>query len=323
MKRILSSFVLSGLFSALPGQVWAADDATDTLVNIDLNPDLLTELSQALPESQDVNQDFLNPDYNPNISLQEDAHVAVTFLDEGAGYRNSLGYFTYSDSTFDGLSFGDIDSDGSGHIGISELQTVSGINAGMIFNNASERGGGGQLRAGDTVTLTGASITNVDGDQFDMVGGSRMDAGTNIGFFVLQNAWNGYQVRGWDTSQPDPLAMYTIDFLNPENSASATIDNSGTYSRHVAMMETMSGENEVILGFEDLVRPGGDNDFNDAVFLVRTDPVTSLFANVPTTEQVVSLQAAPGPTLGGGLSGLLALALGIFGLRRRSPRSSG
>ncbi|MCV6610917.1 MAG: DUF4114 domain-containing protein [Amphritea sp.] len=320
MKRILSGFVLSGLFSTLPGQAWAADDATDTLVNIDVNPDLLTEIQLALPEGMDVNQDFLNPVYNPNITLQEDAHVSVTFLDEGAGYRNSLGYFTYSDSTFDGLSFGDIDTDGSGHIGISELRDVSGIEAGMIFNNASERGGGGLLRAGDTVTLTGAEITNIDGEQFDMVGGTRMEAGTNVGFFVLQNAWNGRQVRGWDTTSSDPLAMYSIDYLNPENSATATIDNSGTYSRHVAMMETVSGENEVILGFEDLVRPGGDNDFNDAVFLVRTDPVSSLFADVPTTEQVVSLQAAPGPALGSGLSGLVALALGMFGFRRRSPR---
>lgn len=317
MKHKLSSYVIAGFFGGVSVHSWAAEDATDTLVNIDINPELLNEISLALPESQDVNQEFLSNDYSPNIILQEDAHVSVTFLDEGAGYSNSLGYFTYDSSTFDGLSFGDIDLDGSGHIGISELQSISGVDTGMIFNNASELGAGGSLLAGDTVTLTGADIVNVDGDQFDMTGGTRFEAGTNVGFFLLQNAWDGSQVKGWDYTSSDPLAMYTLDFLNPENNFSATLDNTDTYSRHVAMMNSVSGDNEIILGFEDLLRPYGDNDFNDAVFLVRTDPVTSLFADVPTTEQVISLQAAPGPALGSGLSGIMALALGLFGLRRK------
>ena len=318
MKRLASYVLISGIVGAIPIQAWAADDATDTLVNIDFSPALLNEITQALPESQDVNQEFLNPSYDPNIYLEDNANVSVTFLDEGAGYRNSLGYFTYDSTTFDGLTFGDIDLDGSGHIGIQELKEVEGVEAGMVFNNASEQGGGGSLNAGDTVTLTGAEIVNIDGDSFDMVGNTQFEAGTNVGFFLLQNAWNGYQVNGWDNTYRDPLTMYTIDFLNPENSASNTIDNAATYSRHVAMMSSVSGDNEVILGFEDLVRPYGDNDFNDAVFVVRTDPVEALFADVPSTEQVISLQAAPGPSFGGGLSGLFALSLGLIGLRRKA-----
>lgn len=318
MKQLCSSFLITSILGSASGLVMAADDATDTLVNITPNADLLNEISLALPESQDVNQEFLNPNYDPNITLQDDAHVAVTFLDEGAGYRNALGYFTYSDTAFDGLTFGDIDTNSSGHIGISELRSLSGVNAGMVFNNASKSGAGGNLLAGDTVTLTGADIVNVDGDQFDMTGGARFDSGTNVGFFLLQNAWNGSQVRGWDTTSPDPLAMYSIDYLNPENSSTATMDNSHTYGRHVAMMNSVSGDNEVILGFEDLVRPYGDNDFNDAVFLVRTDPVRSLFANVPTTEEVISMQAAPGPALAQGLPGLIALGFGMFAFRRKS-----
>ena len=71
----------------------AADDATDTLVNIDLSSGLLSEIQEALPESTVVNQSFLNPSYNPNIQLQNDAHIGITFLDEGAGYRKFTGLF--------------------------------------------------------------------------------------------------------------------------------------------------------------------------------------------------------------------------------------
>lgn len=318
MKYSMSSFVIIGAVVIANSSAYAADDATDTLINIDIEPGLLSEVQTALPERVDVNQDFLNLSYDPNISFQEDAHVAITFLDEGAGYRNSLGYFTFTDTTFDNLSFGDLDLDGSGHIGISELQAIAGVETGMIFNNVSEAGGGGSLLAGDTVALGGASITNVDGTDFDMVGGTTFAAGTNMGFFLLQNAWDGSQVKGWDDTGSDPLAMYTVDFLNPENDSANTLENPDENSRHVAMMSSLSADNDMILGFEDLVRPGGDNDFNDAVFLISTDPVTALYADVPSSQRVIEMQAAPGPVAGGSFAGLIALAMGLLSLKRKT-----
>ncbi|WP_415911899.1 DUF4114 domain-containing protein [Neptuniibacter sp. QD37_11] len=322
MKHQIRRMVFTGVMISIAQNAFAAEDETDSLVNIQLEEGLLTEVQTALPESTVANQEFLNTSYDPNLTLQEDAHISITFLDEGAGYRNSLGYFTFTDDAFDGLTFGDIDLDGSGHIGISELQNLSGIETGMIFNNVSETGGGGTLNAGDTVTLGGAEITNIDGTSFDMEGGTVFEAGTNVGFFLLQNAWDGSQVKGWDYTSSDPLTMYTIDFLNPENDSFATIDNADEYSRHVAMMSSLSAEDDIILGFEDLVRPYGDNDFNDAVFSIRTDPVTALYADVPTTETVISLQAAPAPSLGGGSAGLLTALLCFFTLRRKPTKSA-
>ena len=319
------SFKPLALFSllslAISQPALAVVDESGNIMNIDLAPGLLTEVQSALPESTVVNQDFLNPSYDPNIILQTDAHVSVTFLDEGAGYRNALGYFTYTADTFKDLSFSSIDTNGSGRIGINELTNLSGVTTGMIFNNASELGGGGSLVAGDTVVLGGGSLFDINGTDYSMDGGITFAAGTNIGFFLLQNAWDGSQVRGVDTLA-ETMAFYTVDFLNPENIGTATIDNAGENSRHVAMMTTLSGDNEVILGFEDLVRPGGDNDFNDAVFRVRTDPVSALFADVPSTATVIALQAAPAPMLGQGISGVFALIIGglflLFNKRRES-----
>lgn len=311
-RSILAAMFSSGLLTT----AHAADDATDTLVNIDLPTGLIQEMQDALPERMDVNQAFLSTDYTPNITLQSEGHVGITFLDEGAGYRNSLGYFTFADNTFDNLNFADIDTDSDGHVGIQELTAISGINTEMIFNNVSESGGGGSLIAGDTVVLGGATITNISGTEFEMTGGDTFAEGTNMGFFLLQNAWTGHKVAGWDNNK-DPLVMYTLDFLNPENNASATFGDADENARHVAMMNSLSADNDLIIGFEDLVRPGGDNDFNDAVFRIRTDPVGALYANVPTTQAVISMQAAPAPEAGKSLSGMAVMAFGMMFMYRR------
>lgn len=307
VAKFTSPVFILGWMLATPAL--AVEDATDTLQNVALPEGLMTEVQQALPEGQDVNQEFLNASYNPNVTLQQEANMAVTFLTEGAGYRNSLGYFTFTDDTFANQSFGSIDSNNSGNISIPELSALQDVSYGMVFNNASASGSGGSLNPGDTVTLGGNSITNINGTEFEMSGGVSFDAGTNVGFFLLQNAWNGRSVNGIDNSR-DPLTMYSVDFLNPENSSLAYLEiGIDEDARHVAMMSSVSADNELILGFEDLKRPWGDNDFNDAVFRIRTDPVTALFAYVPTTESVIAMQAAPAPKLG---SSLLSLGVLLF-----------
>ena len=61
--------------------------------------DLKTKISYTLPEGRDIrlNAQGLVPDSDDktNIRFAEDADVWVTFLSEGAGYRNSVGYFSY------------------------------------------------------------------------------------------------------------------------------------------------------------------------------------------------------------------------------------
>jgi len=315
--NIQNKFLYSILFNlSLISNLSAAEDLTDNIVNIDLSPGLLLEINTALPEQTVVNQEFLNPSYDPNILLQEDANVGVTFVDEGAGYRNSLGYFTFEQQTFDALTFADIDTDNSGHIGINELQNIEGVNASMIFNNASKSGAGGTLNAGDTVSLNAAEIIPTGDNSYEMNGTELFAEGTNLGFFLIQNAWQNGQVQGWDNNS-DPLTFYSLDFLNPENSAANTLDNAAENSRHMAMMTTSGEDGQVVLGFEDLVRPGGDNDFNDALFIVQTDPVSSMFVNVPSTGEVIALQAAPAKLLGGKISTLMFVILLLMLVRAK------
>lgn len=296
--------------------------AEDDPVNIPLDSELLSTVTTALPEGSAVGADFLNPIYDPIVRLNEEAHVAITFIDEGAGYKNSLGYFTFNDDTFNDVSFGSLDMDASGNISIDELSSLSGIETGMIFDNVSASGSGGNLNAGDTVVLGGGSISFSDNDTFIMEG-QTFDAGTNIGFFLSQNAWTGSGVEGIDQSG-DPLNLYSVDFLNPENDPFATMGNVDDDARHVAMMFSDQSQEELILGFEDLHRTdryendyrySSDEDFNDAVFLIRTDPVTALSeteVNVANSE----LLAAPSPKMGSGLLAFLGL-VGLMAFKRR------
>ena len=142
----------------------------------------------------------LLPDaYDPNVYVNTPATVTVSFMREGAGFQNALGYFIHS-----------ADNDGV-HILLRQLvcPRVTGVSV------------GGPLNAGDRVTLR---------DQSGAV--ATFPARTRIGFFLVANGWNGTGVTGWNSSAPalpstSPAAnaavasgiVTTLDVLNPENSA--------------------------------------------------------------------------------------------------------
>ena len=315
MKRIL--FVLVPIGAALSPVAAAAQSATpDDLTGITIEQSVLDTVSRALPERRQVGAHFLDQAYNPNIHFTTDAQASVTFLTEGAGYRNSLGYFNYDLGAFDGLSFGDIDTNGSGVISTQEVASLSGVrDMGILFGNASGSGGyagwGGSLSTGDTTVIGGGTYSET-ADGWTISDGTTFDAGTGLGFFVIANGWTGRDVAGWDDNTASRDTFWTVDMLNQENSSDATLESVSSVSRHVAMLD-IEGENQVLLGFEDLVRPGGDNDFNDAVFMIRTTPEASY-----DTSQLPSVSPAPSPSVGV-LSLMVAVAgIGIARLRARA-----
>ena len=244
----------------------------------------------------------------------------------------ALVIFAYSQGTFDGLTFTNIDRNNSGNIGPREIEQLTGVSdVGIIFGNSSGSGGfagtGGSLSTGDTWVIgDGAYSEDANGD-WTMVGGDTFDAGSSMGFFVSANAWNGRSVNGWDNGR-EMATYYTVDMLNPENPASASLDNVSDVARHTAMLNVV-GENQLLLGFEDLRRPYGDNDFNDAVFIIRTTPedgyTTEEIAQVFPTMAAVEggggggqslVSAAPSPDIGA-IGGLVLAGLAFFGFRRK------
>jgi hypothetical protein len=108
-----------------------------------------------LPESKPVpifNPHYISSGYDSDIILDDSAEVWVTFVDEGAGYKNVLGFYTY-----------DIRS---------PLTTAPASNQiTIIFPNVSKAGSGGSLQPGNKVKL------------------GTFPANTGIGFILIADGW--------------------------------------------------------------------------------------------------------------------------------------
>lgn len=156
-----------------------------TNINDSLPSDILENIYSMLPESVPVNPAFIAPDILSNISIDDDlnggyATVTVTFLNEGAGYRNSMGYFIYDTN--------------------NPPQTKEEIaKHTIIFPNASKPGAG-NMKQGDTVDL------NI-----------QVWEGQSIGFFVVPNGW-GWWGSGSTIESDGPWGQpfYSREQLNPE-----------------------------------------------------------------------------------------------------------
>ncbi|HHB1594975.1 LruC domain-containing protein [Vibrio campbellii] len=201
-----------------------------------LPQDTLSNVYSMLPEATYVNSAFIAPERYSNIDIDDEldgaeyATASVTFLNEGAGYRNTLGYFVY-DTDNPPATKDDI----AAHI--------------VIFPNTS-KAPDGDMQEGDTINLD-----------------VQLTAGQTLAFFLISNGWYVSTYNNIPHLGPWNTPFYSLSSLNPE----ATAD----YRRHnVAFLDT---ENEfLVLGFEDIQRPSGDNDFNDLIFTVDVTPFSAV-----------------------------------------------
>ena len=192
-----------------------------------IQQNLLDDINASLPEYSRVpiaNPQFLANSSETSMVLTDLADVWVTFVSEGAGYRNALGYYSYE-------------------LGNAPASPDEIAAHNVIFPNTSMIGSSGGLVPGDRVYL------------------GRFPPNTVISWFIVANGWNGSGVtdgRGIYYSEPS---------FNPENS---------NLNTHVVQLYDSAREIN-FLAFEDLRRDqGSDDDFNDAVFYARANPVESI-----------------------------------------------
>ncbi|WP_010181053.1 DUF6923 family protein [Aquimarina agarilytica] len=113
-------------------------------------------VANALPESYpvpDFNPHYISSGYDTDVVVQEQADIWVTFISEGAGYKNTLGFYTYDSNN-----------------PITTIPNPEDIT--IIFPNVSAVDSGGSLVAGNKVNI-GSFPPN-----------------TGIGWVLLANAWS-------------------------------------------------------------------------------------------------------------------------------------
>lgn len=212
-----------------------------TNINERLNQGLLESFYAEVPEGVKVRQALLDNTFN-NISVKPDfagtVAARVSFLNEGAGYRNSLGYFLFPTAT------------------PPTADTIDNIEHVVIFPNASKQGSGGGLTQGDQVDLK-----------------INIPAGYTLGFFIASNHWNGWyggQKSNFLFDQP----FYTLPELNP----TVGLGNKYhvIFRDTLSQADDLSDIGFFAYGFEDIKTSGGDKDFNDLIFHVEVTPYSGI-----------------------------------------------
>ncbi len=194
---------------------------------------LLTDINAWLPEYKSVpvnHPGYLAQTNVTNVILNQMADVWVTFVHEGAGYMNVLGFYTYDKNT-----------------PITNVNQIDSIR--IIFPNASLSGSGGGLNSGNRVKL------------------GTFPANTGIGWVLFSNGWTGSSVNANATK------YYSDPILNPETDVANR--------QHTVLLHD-AGRGLYLCGFEDMGRNpniGADNDFNDILFYVKTNPVQAIAQN--------------------------------------------
>lgn len=192
-----------------------------------IEQNLLDDVNASLPERSRVpnaNPQFLSNSSETSMVLTDLADVWVTFVSEGAGYRNALGYYSYPL--------------GEEPVSVDDIAAHN-----IIFPNVSMVGSSGGLVPGDRVYL------------------GRFPPNTVVSWFVVANGWNGSGVGDGNN------IFYSEPGFNPESS---------NLNTHVVQLYDSAREIN-FLAFEDLRRDqNSDDDFNDAVFYARANPVESI-----------------------------------------------
>ncbi len=126
-----------------------------------LSQEFLNGVNASLPETRPVptyNPEYLTSGNELDVIILDTSEVWVTFVAEGAGYRNALGYYIFDTN--------------NPPTNVSEIDSVF-----VILPNASLLYSYGELNAGDKIKL------------------GTFDAGKSISWVLFQNAWTGTGVN--------------------------------------------------------------------------------------------------------------------------------
>ena len=231
LTRGAAPFAYMGLYDAngVPKYLEAKGDV--------INQDILKDINSSLPEKGNViksgHVEFISPTAQQNVILKQNADVWVTFVHEGTGNYNALGYYTYPTATPPST--------------VADIQNMK-----VIFPNVSFKNMGGGLKSGDKVKL------------------GNFKAGTTVAWFIMPKGWDEKTQKVYSDRSAIHFADKKLNTFTTEE-----------FRQH-AITLLDEAHKLLLVGFEDISRPGGDSDFNDAVFYATVTPFTAVdITNIP------------------------------------------
>ncbi|MEY4529865.1 MAG: hypothetical protein RLZZ156_586 [Deinococcota bacterium] len=233
--------------------------------NLPVNSDTLLTINASLPEGIPLPnhpqlKNYIARGAASNLVLQQDGQVWMTFVHEGAGYKNAVGYYLYDAN--------------------NPPRTVHDIKDRMIiaYPNTSFQGAGGGLSTGKRVQLR-----YYDPKPTAEKWSNTFPAGTAIGWFLVANGWNGSAVVEKNIQQT-VFSDQALNFWLYQNNTNMTAQKSA----QTVLLDNNTdaeGKKSLLLGFEDILRyQGGDQDFNDAIFLIQANPPSAIASTVPVRD---------------------------------------
>lgn len=231
--------ILNGFYTLGTWNTYGVPDYLEP-VNDQISNDFLADVNASLPERSALPQthpQYLANNNDASLVLLEDCEVWLTFVHEGAGWHNSLGYYTYPTN--------------------NPPSTVDDINdRTIIYPDVSAYNKG--LTAGNKVQLF---YLNIETNEYSSV----FPSGTSIGWFIIAQGWSA----GSNTVSNGIYTHYSNVNLNVETDPNLKKHNVLLYdeTRELLLLgfEDIRRDNASC-----------DNDFNDAIFYTTVNPVTAV-----------------------------------------------
>jgi LruC domain-containing protein len=248
--------------------------------NVAVPTDLISKINQTLPERKDIRTSpvFPSTDEQSNLIMKpgQTSKVWATFVNEGAGFENSVGYFLYDPTSGCVPSF---------RTQVTEAAVRPGCSVGtseiVFLPRASMQAPLPQAANGQGATVYLGEIP----------------AGMAMGFVVFANGWkstgrtlNGSTIAGVNKGQDPNWIYYTLAGLNPEPADSRNLNRHALLLKDGASYNSSTGYQRLVLAFEDYLRTSTncDHDFNDLVMVVHVEKKESV-DNLNTTGGLGSL----------------------------------
>lgn len=251
-KKIMTNFTFLSRYDTQGFMDICNQDENKNNISESVSQEFLDEMNSNLPGGQtvvDVHPDWIQ---KSDIETVESCEIKLTFLGEGAGYKNALGYFIY-----------DLDSPPGRITDTTEIF--------VVFPNASQTGSGGSMSPGDTIKLAyeATGIEEYKGERVATALNYVFPPNKGISFVIHADKWknngssNAYLAYGH--------SMYTSNpWLNPESQEDL--------KHHFVNYKSNVDPSKIVYGAEDIHREKSwcDHDFNDLTFYVTPTPFTAI-----------------------------------------------